>query len=189
MLQSHSTLSDIQVDPQLLQKAFETSKGNVQEISALINHTLQRFINKAKLEALGYKEMLFHIAKHHEVKRVFTKLVLTHHIVHDPKDHMNDPYFSGVIYPNTSVNVFITPKNNIIVQKSTDQEIHFCNGRVIQEQTTHRMLEFKVVNHVEAIQHEIPEAKFATVYNAINANGANRLKEILDEEFYNELEL
>lgn len=87
------------------------------------------------------------------------------------------------------MNVFITPKNNIIIQKSVDQEIHFCNGRVIQEQTTHRMLEFRVFNRADSIRYEIPETKFASVYSAINTNDANRIKETLDEEFYKELEL
>ena len=189
MQQSHFTFDQLQVEPQLLQQAYEGSKGNLYEIAELINHTLKEFINKTRLEEFGYREAIFYMTQNHEVKHLYTKFLLRHTVFRNPKDHENDPYFCGVVYPNTFTDVFITPKNNIIIQKSVDQEIHFCNGRVVLEQVVHRVLNLKVDSRIDEMRHDLPDSKLATIYSALKANTTNRLKQLLDDEFYKELEL
>ncbi|BCG60396.1 hypothetical protein [Paenibacillus sp. URB8-2] len=180
---------DLNADPLLLHKAFEMSRGDDNQISELINQTLRAYINQTKLETLGYRETLFHLAKYNEVKKLFVKPIAKHEIKHDLNTHLNDPNFCGVIYPSAVVEVFMTPKGNILMQKSVDREIHFCNGVVIRDHTSPRIMEFKVLDHADSIRRELPDLMHASVTAVLNSKGSNRLLKELDRDFIDALEL
>lgn len=207
MIESKSTaqqISELAIDSALLEKALELAGGDTRHLSAILSQSLKAFINKAKLEAAGYKEMLFHLKQYDEVKKVFARKVAMLEVKNDELAHLNDPNFCGVIYPSTLVEVFLTVKGNLLVQKSVARVLHYCNGQVIrdyllsashctekgcEEVHTPHTVSLSIHNSLDTLKQEIPDSLYPTVAGAFHSRKDQRFREELDSDFYKEIEL
>lgn len=195
---------DLEIDRDLLAKAVDLSQGDSRLVSTFLNNALRTYINKTRLESMGFKETLFRLRRFDEVKRVYCKRIAQYEKKHDENTHLNDPNFCGVIYPSTLTEVFLSAKGNLIVQKSVAREIHYCNGQAVQDSTfssserilnnseefqSPRVMDIIVHNQFEAIRRSLPEAIHSTVIAALNSRISQRLADQLDPEFLRELEL
>lgn len=188
MPSQQSSLNELNVDPVLLQKALETGKGNNQLISDLINQTLRGYINKSVLEARGYKQTVFHLPKNKEVKKLFVKPLAKYEMKHDPQDHVNNPNFSGVVYPSTFIEIFVTPKANIVIKKWINSEVNFCNGQIVQEQTFTRTIDLIISSDLETVKTKVPELS-SSLSAAFPQHDISTIRSELDDDFFQELEL
>ncbi|WP_410513279.1 hypothetical protein PaeBR_02075 [Paenibacillus sp. BR2-3] len=185
-----SLLNELNVDPSLINRAFITGHGESKPISDFINQALKNYINNSMLEARGYKETLFILSKNQEIKKLFVKSIAKHEIKHDyPYDHVNNPNFSGVVYPSTFIEVFVTSKSNILVQKAINREVHFCNGQIIQEQDLFRTTDFIICPSLESVRKNVPEPLFKLISESYTQHIMTRTTLDLDDDFYQELEL
>lgn len=196
--------SDLEIDRELLTKAVDLSQGDSRSVSLFLTGALRTYMNKTKLESMGFKETLFRLRRFDEVKRVYCKRIAQFEKKHDENTHLNDPNFCGIIYPSTLTEVFLTAKGNLIVQKSVAKEIHYCNGQAVRETTfssserflnsaeeyqAPRVMDIIIHNQFEAIRRDLPEAIHSTVVAALNSRISQRLADQLDTEFLRELEL
>lgn len=197
-------MNELEIDPVQLEKALELAGGDTRQLSLFLSQSLKTFINKAKLEAAGYKETLFRLNRHEEVKKVFARKVAQLEIKNDENAHLNDPNFCGIIYPSTLVEVFLTVKGNLLVQKSVARVLHYCNGQVIRDYTlsashcttagceeveTPRIVSLSVHSSLETLRREIPDSLYPTVAGAYHSRKDQRFREELDSDFYEEIEL
>jgi hypothetical protein len=195
---------EVEIDRELLNKAVDLSQGDSRPVSSFLTAALRTYINKARMESLGFKETLFRLRKFDEVKKVYCKKIAQYEKKHDENTHLNDPNFCGIIYPSTLTEVFLTARGNLIVQKSVAHEILFCNGKAVRETTfssserfqddseefnTPRVMDIIINNQFEAIRRELPESIHTTVIAALNSRISQRLADQLDPEFLRELEL
>ncbi|MDF2922709.1 MAG: hypothetical protein K0R57_1623 [Paenibacillaceae bacterium] len=196
--------NDIEIDRELLNKAIDLSQGDSRSVSSFLTGALRVYLNKTRLESMGFKETLFRLRRFDEVKRVYCKRIAHYEKKHDENTHLNDPYFCGIIYPSTLTEVFLTAKGNLIIQKSVAKEIHYCNGKAVQETTyssserilnnaedfqAPRVMDIIIHNQFEAVRRDLPEPIHSTVVAALNSRISQRLAEQLDAEFLHELEL
>lgn len=197
-------MNELKIDSGLLEKALELTGGDAELISAALSQSLKTFINKAKLESLGFKETLFRLSQYDEVKKLFVRKIAQHEARSDELVHLNDPNFCGVIYPSTLIEVFLTIKGNLLVQKTVARVLHYCNGQVIrdymltashctsdgcEEVQTPRIISLSVHNELETVKRELPEIIHSTVAGAYHSRKDQRYREELDSEFYEEIEL
>lgn len=202
-LTSHP-LPGIEIDRDLLTKAVDLSQGDSRAVSSYLTAALRTYINKTKMEALGFKETLFRLRKLDEVKRVYCKKIAQHEKKHDENTHLNDPNFCGIIYPSTLTEVFLTARGNLIIRKSVAKEILYCNGQAVRETTfssserlhndaeefqTPRVMDIIIHNQFEPVRRDLPESIHSTVIAALNSRISQRLADQLDSEFLQELEL
>ncbi|WP_438448892.1 hypothetical protein [Gorillibacterium sp. sgz5001074] len=195
---------EVEIDRELLNKAVDLSQGDSRAVSSFLTAALRTYINKTKLEALGFKETLFRLRKFDEVKKVYCKKIAQHEKKTDENTHLNDPNFCGIIYPSTLTEVFLTARGNLIVQKSVAREILYCNGQAVRETTfssserfhneaeehlAPRVMDIIIHNQFEAIRRELPESIHTTVIAALNSRISQRLADQLDQDFLRELEL
>lgn len=195
---------DLDIDRELLTKAVDLSQGDSRSVSQFLTGALRTYINKARLESMGFKETLFRLRRFDEVKRVYCKRIAQYEKKHDENTHLNDPNFCGIIYPSTITEVFLTAKGNLIVQKSVAKEIQFCNGQAVRETVfsaserflnnseefeTPRVMDIIIHNQFDAIRRDLPESIHSTVIAALNSRISQRLADQLDTEFLRELEL
>lgn len=195
---------ELEIDRDLLTKAVDLSQGDSRAVTSFLSAALRTYINKAKIEALGFKETWFRLRKFDEVKKVYCKKIAQYEKKHDENTHLNDPNFCGIIYPSTLTEVFLTAKGNLIVQKSVAKEILYCNGQAVRETTfssnesfhsdaeefqAPRVMDIIIHNQFEAIRRELPESIHTTVIAALNSRISQRLADQLDSEFLRELEL
>jgi hypothetical protein len=193
-----------EIDRELLTKAVDLSQGDSRAVSSFLTAALRTYINKTKMEALGFKEIMFRLRKFDEVKKVYCKKIAQYEKKHDENTHLNDPNFCGIIYPSTLTEVFLTARGNLIVQKSVAKEILFCNGQPVRETTfssserfhndaeefqTPRVMDIIIHNQFEAIRRDLPESIHSTVIAALNSRISQRLADQLDADFLRELEL
>lgn len=194
----------LEIDRDLLAKAVDLSQGDSLAVSSFLTAALRTYINKTKLEALGFKEMMFRLRRFDEVKKVYCKKIAQFEKKHDENTHLNDPNFCGILYPSTLTEVFLTAKGNLIVQKSVAKEIVYCNGQAIRENTFHsserfhndaedyqspRVMDIIIHNQFDAIRRDLPESIHSTVIAALNSRISQRLADQLDPEFVSGLEL
>lgn len=188
MSSQQSLLNELNIDPVLLQKALETGKGNNTLISDLINLTLKSYINKSVLEARGFKETVFHLPKNKEVKKLFVKSIAKHEIKHNPHDHVDNPNFSGVVYPSTLIEIFVSPKANILIKKSINREVHFSNGQIVHEQMFNRTIDLIISSDLEDVITKVPELSLS-LSAAYPQQDLSTIRSELDEDFFQELVL
>lgn len=195
---------DLEIDRELLAKAIDLSQGDSRPVSLFLAGALRTYINKTRLESMGFKETLFRLRRFEEVKRVYCKRIAHFEKKQDENTHLNNPHFCGIIYPSTLTEVFLTAKGNLIVQKSVAKEIHFCNGQAIgetvfstserylnstEEYQAPRVMDVIIHNQFDAVRKDLPESIHSTVISALNIRITQRLSEQLDPEFLQELEL
>lgn len=195
---------DLEIDRELLNKAMDLSQGDSRSVSAFLTGALRTYINKTRLESMGFKETMFRLRRFDEVKRVYCKRIAYFEKKYDENTHLNDPNFCGVIYPSTLTEVFLTAKNNLIVQKSVSREIQYCNGQAVRDTTfssserylnaadefqAPRIMDIIIHNQFDAIRRDLPEPIHSTVIAALNSRISQRLADQLDSEFLRELEL
>jgi hypothetical protein len=201
---SSLSFPDLEIDRELLAKAVDLSQGDSRSVSFFLTGALRTYINKARLEAMGFKETLFRLRRFDEVKRVYCKRIAQFEKKHAENTHLNDPNFCGIIYPSTLTEVFLTAKGNLIVQKSVAREIHYCNGQAVRDTTfssserilnsteefqSPRVMDIIIHNQFEAIRRDLPDTMHSTVIAALNSRISQRLADQLDAEFLRELEL
>lgn len=194
----------IEIDGELLTKAVDLSQGDSRSVSSFLTAALRTYINKTKLESLGFKETLFRLRKFDEVKHVYAKRIAQYEKKHDENTHLNDPNFCGIIYPSTLTEVFLTARGNLIVQKSVAREITYCNGKPVRDTVfssserfqndaddfqTPRVMDIIIHNQFDAIRRDLPDSIHTTVIAALNSRVSQRLADQLDPEFLNTLEL
>lgn len=201
---SSVSYSELEIDPDLLVKAIDLSRGNSQAVSQFLTSSLRTYINKARLESMGFKETLFRLRRFDEIKRVYCKPIAQFEKKHAEDTHLNDPNFCGIIYPFTLTEVFLTAKGNLILQKSVSGEIQFFNGKAVQEASfsssgaflnhsgsyqPRRIMEVVIHNQFDAIRRHLPQAIQSTVLAALSSRITQRLTDQLDPEFIRDLEL
>lgn len=195
---------DLEIDRELLAKAIDLTQGDSRPVSLFLTGALRTYINKARLESMGFKETLFRLRRFEEVKRVYCKRIAHFEKKHDENTYLDDPHFCGIIYPSTLTEVFLTAKGNLIIQKSVAKEILYCNGQAVgetvfssserylnsaEEYQAPRVMDVIVHNQFEGVRRDLPESIHSTVISALNIRITQRLSEQLDPEFLQELEL
>ncbi|BCG60442.1 hypothetical protein [Paenibacillus sp. URB8-2] len=183
-----SSLNNLNINPDLVHRALNTGKGDSTLISDFINQALKSYVNKSKLEVRGFTETMFYFSNQ-EVKKIFVKSIVKYEIKHNPYDHVNNPNFNGIVYPSTLFEVFITPKANILVQKSIDHEIQFCKGQIINEQKMFRTTDLIKSSGAEYARTLLPSPLFKLVEKAYLQLDTARIPLELDTDYYQELEL
>lgn len=192
------------VNPDLLAQALEHSHGDSGSVSSFLNASLRTFINKIKLESMGYKETIFRLRRFDEIKKVYAKKIVQHEEKHDENTHLGDPNFCGLIYPSLLTEVFLTVKGNVVVQKSVARELHYCNGKPVSDTSyvasecvqnqceavpAPRVMDLIIHNQFDAIRKALPEPVQGAVLAAMNSRANLKILEQLDPVFLEEMEL
>ncbi|MEC0181048.1 hypothetical protein P4H61_06005 [Paenibacillus peoriae] len=151
------------------------------------NQALQDYVNRSVLDTYGYTETIFEFPNSQEVKKLFVKRLANYEAKNDPYDYVINPYFNGVVYPSILFEIFMTPKTNILVQKSANNQIQFKDGQIIQEQAMLKMIDLIVCPNLESTRNMLPEPLFQSVAATLSLQDPTSVRPVLDEMFRQEL--
>ncbi|WP_431089162.1 hypothetical protein [Paenibacillus sp. 8b26] len=105
----------------------------------------------------------------------------------DPYDYVSNPNFNGVVYPTILIEIFMTPKTNILVQKSVNNQIQFKDGQIIQEQAMIKTTDLIVCSNLESARNMLPEPLFQSVAVTLSVQDPTSVRPVLDDMFHQEL--
>lgn len=176
----------ITLDSELLKQAMDQSQPDTQDLATTLNQTLLTYINKSRLETMGYTETLFQLEKATSVK-VFAKQILSHITQRKLEEFYKNPHFCGIVYPDTRTDIYLTPKSNLIVLKSITLSILFRNGVIIQEEQMDRVIGCKILYPSRATieQFDLPKDQTELIFATIQSQ---EIRSALHPTFYESLE-
>ncbi|EHS57761.1 hypothetical protein P4H71_19720 [Paenibacillus kribbensis] len=153
----------------------------------IMNQALQGNVNRSVLDAHGYTEIVFEFPNNQEVKKLFVKRLANYEVKNDPYDYVTNPNFNGVVYPSILFEIFMTPKTNILVQKSVNNQIQFKDGQIIQEQAMIKMIDLIVYPNLKSARNILPDSLFQSVAATLSLQDPTSVRPALDEMFRQEL--
>ncbi|ADM69928.1 hypothetical protein GMA19_02115 [Paenibacillus polymyxa E681] len=150
------------------------------------NQALQSNVNRSVLDTHGYTETVFEFPNN-QVKKLFVKRLANYEAKNDPYDYVINPNFYGVVYPSILIEIFMTPKTNILVQKSVNNQVQFENGQIIQEQAMNKTIDLIIFPNLENSRNMLPDSLFQSVAATLSVQNPTSVRPVPDEMFRQEL--